>query len=254
MQVEKFNLSGKTALVTGASQGIGEAIAKVLADAGAKVVVHYHKNRKKALEVVAVIRKDGGEAAAVQADFTKRGSADKLYGTLSRKKEQIDILVINASVQVVRDWDKVGGKDFDRQVDANFRATLQLMQLFFPAMVRKQWGRILTIGSVQQVRPHPSMIVYAATKSAVRNLIRNVAMQLADKGVTVNNLAPGVIETPRIKEPVPENEKRIMKRMETPMERIGQPEDCAGVALLLCSDAGRFITGQNIYVDGGMSL
>lgn len=121
-------------------------------------------------------------------------------------------------------------------------------------MVENGWGRILTIGSVQQNKPHPNMIIYAATKSAVLNVVQNVAMQLADKNVTINNLAPGVIDTPRIGEEVGESEERINKRLETPAGKIGSPEDCAGVAVLLCSEAGNFITGQNIFVDGGMSL
>ena len=98
------------------------------------------------------------------------------------------------------------------------------------------------------------MIIYAATKSAVLNMVQNMAMQLADKGVTVNNLAPGVIATPRLDEDVPEPEERINKRLETPSGNLGNPEDCAAMALLLCSAAGNFITGQNIYVDGGLSL
>jgi glucose 1-dehydrogenase len=98
------------------------------------------------------------------------------------------------------------------------------------------------------------MIVYAATKSAVLNMVQNVAMQLADKGITVNNLAPGVIGTPRLNQDVPESEERITKRLETPSGQVGDPQDCAAVAVLLCSEAGRFITGQNIFVDGGMSL
>lgn len=98
------------------------------------------------------------------------------------------------------------------------------------------------------------MLVYAASKAAVLNMVQNLALQLADKGVTVNNLAPGVIDTPRIKEPVPEVDERITKRQETPLGTVGEPIDCAAMAVLLASDAGKFITGQNIFVDGGMSL
>jgi glucose 1-dehydrogenase len=190
----------------------------------------------------------------VQADFSKSDAVADVSKKVFELVKQVDILVINASVQIGEKWLDVTQKDFELQVTTNFWSTFQLMQRFAPDMIRRKWGRILTIGSVQQAKPHPAMIVYAATKSAVLNLVQNVAMQLADKGVTVNNLAPGVIDTPRIDEKLPKSDERIINRMDTPVGIIGTPEDCAGMALLLCSDAGNFITGQNIFVDGGMSL
>jgi len=254
MILEKLNLSGKTALITGSSQGIGKGIAMAFAESGATVVLQYRKDKNEAQEVAREIKKIGGTVHVVQADFSKPNAASGIYKKALEKVKKIDILVINASVQIPDEWLDVTEKDFDLQTTSNFKATFQLIQLFAPDMIKNKWGRILTIGSVQQVKPHPSMIIYAATKSAVLNLVQNVAMQLADKGLTVNNLAPGVIDTPRIDEKVPESDERIIKRMETPIGHIGTPEDCAGLALLLCSDAGSFITGQNIFVDGGMSL
>ncbi|NBB23126.1 SDR family oxidoreductase [Runella sp. CRIBMP] len=254
MLSERLNLSGKTAVVTGSSQGIGKAIAIALAEYGANVIIHYRRDKKEAQQVAKQINQPKDKVQIVKADFSKPDGPQKFFQSVSKITDTVDILVINASVQVAKNWQEVTESEFDFQVNANFKSTLLLMQQFAPAMIKKGWGRILTIGSVQQVRPHPAMIVYAATKSAVFNLVKNVALQLADKGVTVNNLAPGIIDTPRIQAPVPKMEKRIAERMTTPEGGMGQPEDCAGMAVFLCSDAGRYITGQNLFVDGGMSL
>ena len=254
MITSKFNLKGKTALITGSSQGIGKAIALAFAENGASVILQYRQDKGEAQDVAKLIKKMGSPVHLVQADFSKPNSVNALVGKVQDKVTKVDILVINASVQLPDEWLEVSEKDFDTQVTTNFKSTFQLIQKFTPEMLKNNWGRILTIGSVQQVKPHPAMVIYAATKSAVLNLVQNLAMQLADKGITVNNLAPGVIDTPRIDEKVPESEERIIKRMETPIGRIGKPEDCAAMALLLCSEAGNFITGQNIFVDGGMSL
>jgi glucose 1-dehydrogenase len=251
---EQFDLTGKLALITGSSQGIGKGIALGLAEYGAEVAVHYHTGKSEGQEVVVEIEKTGGKAHLFQADLSRKDAVTKLRKELAGKKLLPDILVVNASVQIARDWKKVSDKDFDIQVNTNFRSTLLLFQAFIPEMIKRKWGRILTLGSVQQLKPHPSMIVYAATKSAVENMVRNLALQLADQNVTINNLAPGVIGTPRLDEPVPEVDEEINQRMTTPTHTIGDPLDCATMALLLCSDAGKFITGQSFYVDGGMSL
>ncbi|GHB81755.1 SDR family NAD(P)-dependent oxidoreductase [Persicitalea jodogahamensis] len=254
MLKEQFDLSGKIALVTGASQGIGKGIALGLAEYGAEVIILYHKDRKQAEAVAQELEVNGGRVIVMASDFSKPDAARELRIQLGKKNKLPDILVVNASVQVAKDWQETTESDFDFQVNTNFKSTLFLFQEFIPKMIERGWGRVVTIGSVQQQKPHPAMIVYAATKSAVDNMVRNVAMQIAEQGVTVNNLAPGVIGTPRLDEPVPEVEERIDQRMTTPTGSIGDPIDCAAMALLLCSDAGKFITGQNIYVDGGMSL
>jgi len=254
MITEKFNLSGKTALVTGSSQGIGKGIALAFAEYGADVILHYRKDENKAQETLSELEKFNVKVYTVQSDLSENGAASKLYNEVFSQVEKVDILVLNASVQIPSPWTDVTEQKFDTQVNTNFKSTFELIQKFSKNMVENGWGRILTIGSVQQNKPHPNMIIYAATKSAVLNVVQNVAMQLADKNVTINNLAPGVIDTPRIGEEVGESEERINKRLETPAGKIGSPEDCAGVAVLLCSEAGNFITGQNIFVDGGMSL
>lgn len=249
-----FNLSGKNALVTGSSQGIGQAIALALAEFGANVIVHNRRGDEEAQTVARQIQQSGGKSAVIGVDLGEDDAIEKLYKQASKPFGDIDILVVNASVQVPIEWEKTTPDDFDKQVNTNWKATLLMMQRFTPHMVKRGWGRILTIGSVQELKPHPAMIVYSGTKAAVANMVRNLALQLADKGITINNLSPGVIETPRTDKPTPPLPEHISDRMSIPVGTEGQPEDIAGMAILLCSDAGRYITGQTIFVDGGMSL
>ncbi|WP_420150793.1 SDR family NAD(P)-dependent oxidoreductase [Spirosoma sp.] len=249
-----LNLSGKNALVTGSSQGIGQAIALALAEFGANVLVHNRKGDEEAQNVASQIRQKGVKSDVIGIDLLEVEAVDELFAEATQKLGPIDILVTNASVQLPVDWNDTTPEEFDKQVNANWKSTLLLMQRFAPGMSERSWGRILTIGSVQEEKPHPAMIVYAGTKAAVANTVRNLALQLAEKGVTVNNLSPGVIATPRIDEPTPPVPDKISQRMNIPAGPPGQPEDVAAMAVLLCSEAGRYVTGQTIFVDGGMSL
>lgn len=251
---KRFDLTGKNALVTGSSQGIGKAIALGLAEFGANVLIHNREGDDEARQVAEQARRFGVKSDVVGIDLAEPDAPNQLYQQANQKLGSIDILVVNASVQLPKDWEEVTPDDFDLQVNVNWKSTLLMLQRFAPDMVVRGWGRILTIGSVQEIKPHPAMIVYAGTKAAQANMVRNLAMQLADKGVTVNNLSPGVIDTPRIQEEVPEVDERIAERMSTPLGRAGEPMEIAGVAIMLCSDAGEYVTGQDIYVDGGMSL
>lgn len=249
-----LNLSGKNALVTGSSQGIGQAIALALAEFGANVIVHNRDGDDDAHKVADQIRQRGVKSEVIGVDLLQPDAIDQFARQATQLFGPIDILVVNASVQLPENWAETTTDEFDKQVNANWKSTLLMMQRFAPGMTERGWGRILTIGSVQEEKPHPAMIVYAGTKAAVANTVRNLALQLADKGVTVNNLSPGVIDTPRIEEPTPPVPDRISERMTIPVGSVGQPDDIAGMAVLLCSDAGRYVTGQTIFVDGGMSL
>ena len=135
-----------------------------------------------------------------------------------------------------------------------FRASLKLIQTYAPHMLSQRWGRIVTVGSVQQRKPHKDMLIYAASKAAQENMARNLAKQFAPFGVTVNNIAPGVIDTPRNEAALSDEAYRDAVLRGIPSSFIGQPEDCCGQILLLCSDEGRYITGENIFIDGGMQL
>lgn len=254
MEIKKlFDLRGKTALVTGSGQGIGRSIALALAEHGANVLVHCRNEVEQAQQVVRTIGAYGVKAVATAVDLAAADAADRLYREAAALGP-VDVLVLNASVQVRKDWREVTPEEFDQQVQINWRSSLQLMQRFAPDMAGRKWGRILTIGSVQQVKPHPHMIAYAATKSALVNTVKNLAGQLAKDGITVNNLAPGVILTGRNEEALADEAYREVVRSRIPAGFFGEPHDCAGLAVLLCSDAGRYISGQDIFVDGGMSL
>ena len=242
----KFDLTGKKALVTGSTQGIGYAIAQTLVEHGAQVFVHCSVNQEKADNVAKKI----GAVAGVTADLSNLEQTLALFD----KTGPVDILVLNASVQIPTKWNEITPEDFDKQVNVNLKSTLMLMQKYYPAMRDKKWGRIVTIGSVQQTKPHVNMAVYAATKSAVMNLVTNVAAQVAHEGITVNNMAPGVIATPRNDAALSDDKYLPIVLAKIPAKFPGEASDCAGAVLLLCSDEGRYITGTDIVVDGGMHL
>lgn len=246
MSISKlFDLTGRTALVTGSSRGIGRAIAVGLAEYGATVAVHGTKPGKALDEALASVPR----SFAVTGDLSDPEVPARLVAEVKP-----DILVANASIQIRKPWAEVTQAEAEQQMQVNFHATVRMIQAAVPGMRAKKWGRILTIGSVQQQRPHPDMIVYAASKSAQENLVRNLAKQLGSDGITINNLAPGVILTDRNVTALANEDYAARVRDLVPLRSFGEPSDCVGAALLLCSDAGRYITGVDVRVDGGMGL
>jgi len=249
-----FNLKGKTALVTGGSQGIGKAISLALAEFGANIVINYRSGNILAEETCREIVNMGVECHLIACDLSSADSAKTIARYLSDHNLQIDILVLNASVQFRKPWNEVTAEEFELQMNTNLRASLFLIRELYPAMQEKAWGRIVTIGSVQQVRPHQQMIAYAASKVAQTSMVKSLAPQFGPFGVTINNLAPGAILTGRNEEVLRDEYYKKNVEAKIPLGFIGEPADCAATALLLCSDAGRYITGQDIFVDGGMGL
>lgn len=250
-----FSLAGHRALITGSARGIGHALAFAFARAGAAVVVHGSAAGSHARDVADAIAAENGGAFAVNADLGTDGGARLAYEqAVAALGAPPDILVCNASVQIPKDWLSVTREDFDRQVAVNWRSSFELCQLAAPAMQAAKWGRILMVGSVQEIRPHPDMAIYAGTKCAQTSLAVNLARQLAPQGITVNNLAPGVILTDRNTSRLDSREYAAQVLAKIPVGFFGDTHDCAGAALLLCSDAGRYITGQTLLVDGGLSL
>jgi len=166
----------------------------------------------------------------------------------------VDILVLNASVQFRNSWEDIPFEEFDTQMHVNVRAGLALIQACVPYMREKKWGRIVTVGSVQQRRPNTAMAVYAATKAAQNNLVMTLCGQLAGDGITINNIAPGAVETIRNEKALSNPEYRKLIEDSIPVGFVALPEDISPVILLLCSDEGRYITGADIPVDGGMSI
>ena len=229
---EKFSLVGRTALVTGSTRGIGKAIGDAFEEFGAKVIRHNSK----------------------VCDLSQPEAIDRFFDELEKKGELPDILVANASIQAKIPWTEFPLDEAQKEIQVNFLATLRMFQRCYPKMKAQKWGRLITIGSVNESRPHPDMPVYAATKSAQENLVRGLSRQVASEGVTVNNIAPGVFYTDRNKECLADPVYGPKVTAAIPMHDYAKPEDAAGAALLLASDAGRYITGASIKVDGGLSL
>ncbi|MBQ2940874.1 MAG: SDR family oxidoreductase [Clostridia bacterium] len=241
-----FNLEGKKALVTGSTQGIGLAIAKTLSEYGATVFIHCGSSEEKAKNISSEIK----NSYPVCVNLLEEDAAEKLYAATG----DVDIVILNASVQIKKKWDEITEEDMYKQFDINVKSTFQLIQKYVPKMKENSWGRIITVGSVQQYKPHKEMAFYAATKSANMNIVTNLASQLAPFGITVNNIAPGVIATPRNEDALNDDKYRDIVLSKIPAGYAGESYDIAGGALLLSSDAGRYITGTDLIIDGGMHL
>jgi NAD(P)-dependent dehydrogenase (short-subunit alcohol dehydrogenase family) len=245
---ELFSLARRRALVTGGSRGIGRSIALALAAHGARVTVQHHGDAG----IVNGLLEDLGPGEAWEADFRDPEAVERMAGRASTAA--FDILVLGAAIQERRDLGEVDHALFQRHVEANFWSALRLVQAVLPGMRERRWGRILAIGSVQQVRPNPNLLTYAGLKSALSTTMRSLAKAHAHEGVSFNTLAPGLIDTDRTADLKrdPDLYRRIVDGI--PAGRAGDPGDCVGAALLLCSPAGRYITGIDLLVDGGMHL
>ena len=241
-----MDLTGKQVLITGSTQGIGRATAELFVGAGAEVTVHCSKDCDKALRVM----KEIGAAHAVTADLADAGETEGLYA----KTGDVDILVLNASVQYKESWTDITDEHFERQINVNVRSTLKLMQLYYPSMKEKRYGRIITVGSVNQYRQHPELPIYAATKCAVMALVRNAAKFSAPYGVTVNNVSPGAIHTPRNEAVWSDPELLAKVNASIPAGRFGKADEVAHAIMFLCSEGSDYITGSDISIDGGMKL
>lgn len=240
----------KKALITGAGRGIGRAAAIKLASMGFEIFANFAGNTAAAEETKAVIEKNGGVCTLVQYDLRKADCAEKLYEATG----DVDVLILNASIQYRKKWNEITPEEYDDQMNCNFRASLLLIQKYAPGMVKKGFGRIITVGSVQEAKPHPDMLVYSSSKAALTLMARSLALQLAGTGVTVNSVAPGVVATDRNAEALADEDYRKVVLSKIPLGYCAEPEDLAGVFAFLCSDAGAYMTGQNLFVDGGMSV
>ncbi|MGZ0657255.1 SDR family NAD(P)-dependent oxidoreductase [Coraliomargarita sp. W4R53] len=254
MQLSQYSLKGKTVLVTGSSRGIGRAILLGLAEQGANVVVHGIRIGDAGNEALEAAKELGVKATFIAGDLSAEDGGRRFAESVLSQVGVIDAVVLNASVQIKKDWLQITKEDADLQLRTNFQASLEILQVLVPPMKAKGWGRVLTVGSVQQVKPHPQMLVYAASKCAQMSLVDSLARDLAPAGITVNNLAPGVILTDRNTEALADQDYAELVKTKIPAAFFGEAQDCVGLAQLLCSDAGRYITGQNIYADGGMGL
>jgi len=245
-------LSGKIAIVTGASKGIGAGIAKVFGGAGASVVVNYASSKQAAEGVVAEITRKGGRAIAIQADTTKPSDIQKLFAESESAFGKLDILVNNAGVYQFAPLEAVTAQEFHREFDTNVLGvilTIQESLKHFGA----EGGSVINISSIASVSQMPNSVVYSASKSAVDSITRVLGNELASKKIRVNAIAPGMTETEGLKAMgiIGTDHGKAMIGS-TPMGRMGQPDDIARVALFLASDDSAWLTGERITASGGL--
>jgi 3-oxoacyl-[acyl-carrier protein] reductase len=245
------NLNGKVALVTGASKGIGAAIAKALAAAGASVVVNYASDKAGADKAVAAITKAGGKAAVVQADMSKAAEVTRLFTEAKQAFGKLDILVNNAGVFKFSSLDEVEPAEFHRQFDVNvlgpILASREAARHFGP-----DGGSIINVSSVVSTAAIAGSVVYSSTKGALDAVTRVLAAELGPRGIRVNTLAPGMVETEGTHTAgFIGGDFHKAAIAATPLGRIGQPEDIAKVAVFLASDASGWVTGERITAAGG---
>jgi 3-oxoacyl-[acyl-carrier protein] reductase len=253
-------LQGKTALVTGASRGIGRAIASALAEAGAHVLVHYGRSRQEAESLVACLHSKGGRADAIGADLLAPDGATLLAKQVRSilVGNRLDVLVLNAGITKTARIADYTVEDLDDLFAVNVRSPFFLVQQLLPVLV--EGSNVIAISSAQARtvagKPgleNPSILAYASTKGAIETLVKNWAAILGPRGIRVNAVAPGVIDTDMSNFTKTEAGREVALGMQA-LKRIGKPEDVADVVAFLASDAARWITGASIPVDGGSKL
>jgi 3-oxoacyl-[acyl-carrier protein] reductase len=245
-------LAGKVALVTGASKGIGASIARHLAEAGAAVVVNYASSRAGADRVVSQITAAGGKAIAVQADVSKPADIKRLFAETIRAFDHVDVLVNNAGIYEFAPLEEVTPEHFHRQFDLNVLGLLLTSQeaaRHFGA----RGGSIINISSVVATLAPPNTSVYSATKAAVNAVTRSLAQELGSRQIRVNAINPGMVETEGVHAAgIAESDFRKQVESQTPLGRIGQPQDIAPAAVFLASSDSSWITGETFYIAGGL--
>ncbi|URJ52416.1 3-oxoacyl-[acyl-carrier-protein] reductase [Paenibacillus polymyxa] len=245
-------LSGKTALVTGASRGIGRSIALTLAEAGANVAVNYAGSEAAATEVAEQIRAKGVEAITVQANVGRADEADQLIKDVIGAWGKIDILVNNAGITRDNLIMRMKEEEFDQVIETNLKGVFNCLKAATRPMMKQRSGRIINISSVVGVLGNAGQANYVAAKAGVIGLTKSSARELASRGITVNCVAPGFIDTEMTQ--VLADDLRDNMLSGIPLARLGRPEEIADVVLFLASDASSYMTGQTLHVDGGMYM
>jgi len=251
MTSPRFSLKGRRALVTGASSGIGRAVALGLFEQGADVILHHFGNETGAREVARVI---GDDTPVLEADFTDQRAIAAFADNVVNQYGPIDILIANAAIERRLPWQEVDDAHIDAHVAANFSALLTLTGKLVPPMAKRGWGRVIATGSIMATRPRAETVVYASLKAAQLTAVRAIARDVGHRGVTLNVVSPGAIQIEANAERYSDPEFLKAVTAKIPLGRQGQPEDLVGAFVFLCSDAASYITGANIPVDGGWSV
>ncbi len=247
-----MNFEGKTVIVTGGSRGIGRAIALDFAKSGANVVVNYNRNAEKAEEVVKEIEAIGPKGLAVQCNVSNQEDVDGLLKATVDTFGTVDFLINNAGITKDTLILRMKENDWDAVVDTNLKGTFMTTKVIGKYMLKKKSGRIVNITSVVGLMGNAGQSNYAASKAGVVGFTKSIAKEFASRGLTVNAVAPGFIESDMTD--VLSDDVKEMYSKAIPLGKMGKPEDVANVVKFLCSDMSKYITGQVIQVDGGMLM
>lgn len=245
-------LNGQIAVVTGASRGIGKAIALELASQGAMVVINYSGSMEKAMDVKQEIEEKGGQAEVCQCDVSDYKSCEAFIQGVIKTYGRIDILVNNAGITRDGLLMKMSEADFDRVIEVNLKGVFNTIRFASRQMLKQRAGRIINMSSVVGIAGNAGQVNYAASKAGIIGITKSAAKELASRGVTVNAIAPGFIETEMTE--VLSDAVKEAAIGQIPLGKFGQPEDIAKTVAFLASEGGRYITGQVIQVDGGMAI
>lgn len=245
-------LAGKVALVTGASRGIGKAIACMLAREGAKVIINYNGSKEKAEAVKSEIEAAGGQAEVYQCDVSDYTACETFIQTVIKEEGSLDILVNNAGITKDGLLMKMSEEDFDKVLDTNLKGAFNTIRFASRQMLKQKSGRIINMSSVVGVIGNAGQANYAASKAGVIGLTKAAARELASRGITVNAIAPGFIETDMTD--VLSDKVKEASEAQIPLGHFGKPEDVAAAAAFLASEEAGYITGQVLHVDGGMVM
>ncbi|MCC6197056.1 MAG: SDR family oxidoreductase, partial [Burkholderiales bacterium] len=246
-----YSLAGRVALVTGASRGIGAAIARVLAQMGADVAINHLADGAAADALAGELRALGRRAATFDADVARKDIVDALVEPAQAQLGPCDVLVVCAARSIQGTLSEAREEDIDAQIETNFRATVRLLRAIVPAMAQRRFGRVVTVGSITQEAPLPTLPVYGAMKAAHLQLIRGEAIRWAPYGVTLNNVAPGLIRTDRNAwRREPGGDWESFARSCSFARRAGEPEEVACAAAMFCAPGASFVTGENLFVAG----
>jgi NAD(P)-dependent dehydrogenase (short-subunit alcohol dehydrogenase family) len=245
-----FNLTGKVALVTGGSKGLGKAMARCLAEAGADVLISSRHENELRPALAEILEGTGKRGKYFVADMSQRGDEDRLADVALQAFGRVDILINNAGSNVPQLIDEIRDEDWDRILELNLTSIMRLTRALVPQMKARRWGRIIHISSVMGLVSNAGRSAYSATKAALMGMARSSAFDVGEHGITVNCIAPGPFLTDLPGRLLSAAEKEKFARM-TALNRWGEPMELVGAMLLLASDAGSYITGATLVVDGG---
>ena len=245
-------LKGKCAVITGASRGIGKCIATKFAKEGANVVINYRNNEEEALKVKQELEDLGSQVLVVKADVSELEQAEKLIKEAKKEFGKVDILVNNAGITKDNIIIRMKEEDFDSVIKTNLKGAFNCLKSVTPIMLKQKYGKIVNMSSVVGVVGNPGQVNYCASKAGLIGMTKSLAKEIGSRNITVNAIAPGFIDTDMTKILSDDQKKKILSQI--PLNKFGNVEDIANVALFLASENSNYITGQVIHVDGGMAM